>query len=256
MGDDTGMPDPIPPFNPLSATSKLLRSGPGGGFSEFVGTCFGFRHPDYYLTAAHCVGDLEPAELLVSQTAPSLRPNTMSWRAAPVIDIVRHETADLAVLSVDSNIAGPIAIPFSGHTVSNFQLGEDFLAYGYPESVYGPEAREPTPRLFKGHYQRFFGHQSHMGHRYLAAELNVGCPAGLSGGPLFRPGAHSVVVAVATENIESATGADFEEEYDGEIKTVYRRVITYGVALLLDPLRAWIEETIPNQPRRTPDVDG
>ena len=53
-------------------------------------------------------------------------------------------------------------------------------------------------------------------------------------------------MALATENIESTTGADFEEESDGGVTTVYRRVLTYGVAALLEPLRDWLAGTIPD----------
>jgi hypothetical protein len=240
------MSSPLAPFTPTSATAQLMRSGPGGGFSVFGGTCFGFRHPDYYLTAAHCIADAGPEDVLVSQSAPSSSPNALSVRLVGVSEIFRHDEADLAVLKVNADVAGAIAAPFPGHLVANHSLGEDFMAFGYPESVYGPDARRATARLFKGHYQRFFGHQSHLGYHYHAAELSVGCPAGLSGGPLFRPEAHSVVVAVASENIESATSADFEEESAGEVTTVYRRVLTYGVAVLLEPLRSWLAETIPH----------
>lgn len=231
------------PFNPIAATAQLMKLGPGGGFSVLAGTCFGFRHPDYYVTAAHCVAGIE--EVLVSQSAPTSRANTMSVRLVQASAILRHDEADLAVLKVDPKVAAPITAPFAGHLVSNYALGEDFMAYGYPEDVYGPDPQRATPRLFKGHYQRFFGHRSHMGYRYPGAELSVGCPAGLSGGPVFRPGAHSVVVAVATENIESTTGTDFEEEVTGEVRTLYRRVLTYGVAVLLEPFRDWLADVVP-----------
>jgi hypothetical protein len=234
-------------FDPLSATAQLMRIGPEGGFSVFGGTCFGFRHPDYYLTAAHCVVDAGPREVLVSQSVPTSTGSTI--RLAEVVETKRHDHADIAVLRVGDK-AGAITAPFSGHLVSNHALGEDFMAYGYPESVYGPDKRRPTRRLFKGHYQRFFGHQSHLGYRYYAAELSVACPAGLSGGPLFRPGAHSVVVAMATENIESTTGADFEEEKDGGVTTVYRRVLAYGIAVMLEPLRDWLASAIPDPDSR------
>jgi hypothetical protein len=39
----------------------------------------------------------------------------------------------------------------------------------------------------KGHFQRFFDHESHLGHRYHAAEFSVGCPGGFSGAPVFNP---------------------------------------------------------------------
>src|SRR5229473_2795349 len=154
------MVSPSVPFSPISATAQLMRPGPGGGFSVFSGTCFGFRHPDYYLSAAHCVAEADPQDVLVSQSAPSDRPSTFSVRLVRVSGITRHDDADLAVLKVDPEVASSIAPPFSGHLVANHALGEDFMAFGYPESVYGPDARRQTERLFRGHYQRFFGHQS------------------------------------------------------------------------------------------------
>src|SRR6266568_2867656 len=49
--------------------------------------------------------------------------------------------------------------------------------------------RFPSPHYtvgFPGHVQRFFNHTSHMGYRYIAAELSIGCPVGLSGAPVFN----------------------------------------------------------------------
>src|SRR5436305_455579 len=69
--------------------------------------------------------------------------------------------------------------PFWG-AVATHGLGEDFVAYGYPESIFGSDARQPTPRLFKGHYQRFLHYRSFMGYHYDAGELSIGVPAGLS----------------------------------------------------------------------------
>ncbi len=41
-------------FNPLTAAGLLWRRVSPDGY-RFAGSCFGFRHPDSWLTAAHCV---------------------------------------------------------------------------------------------------------------------------------------------------------------------------------------------------------
>ncbi len=137
--------------------------------------------------------------------------------------------------------------PFWG-SVGNFSLGEEFHAFGYPENVLGQDARVPTARLFTGHYQRFFQYRSHAGYEYLAGEMSIPSPAGLSGGPLFRPGAPQMVTALAAENFDSSTTLDAHEEVSeerGTVRTQYQRIISYGLAVMLDPLRDWFDELLP-----------
>lgn len=202
-----------------------------------LGTCFAFRSARHFVTAAHCVGDLEPDRLVV------LVPHVLG--PTRVVSVEKHPTADAAILTLDSEPEG--VEPFWS-SASNYGLGEDFLAFGFPESIFGPDARQPTARLFKGSYQRFFDHESHLGFRYFAGELSLGCPAGLSGGPVFRPGAHVIVTGMATENMESTTVLESVEEVErGDEKTAmrYRKVITYGVALMLDRLSDWFDAHLP-----------
>ena len=45
----------------------------------------------------------------------------------------------------------------------------------------------PVPRLFLGYYQRFFKYPETSRNRYLAGEMSIPAPGGLSGSPLFRP---------------------------------------------------------------------
>jgi hypothetical protein len=82
-------------------------------------------------------------------------------------------------------------------------------------------------------------------YEYEAMELSIPCPWGLSGGPVFdrqRPGE---VTAMVTENVETATLVDEETRVTsgGAVEAyLYRRVINYGVALLLHPHIDWIEK--------------
>ena len=128
-------------------------------------------------------------------------------------------------------------------------MGEDFFAYGYPADPIGPNASAPTQRLFKGHYQRFMEHRSFMGYRYLAGEMSIAAPAGLSGGPLFRPGAPQMVTALVAENIASQLVVDSIEERSEAgrvVKTEVRQnVISYGTAVMLSAISDWLDAEIP-----------
>jgi hypothetical protein len=59
---------------------------------------------------------------------------------------------------------------------------------------------------------------------------------------------------MATENRDSRTTLDsWEEEREGAaVKTkVYQQIISYGIALLLEPLKPWLKSQI-IQPSKTP----
>jgi len=219
--------------DPLSAIGLILARS--GSVQTFLGSCFLFRNPDFALTAAHCVADQDVSQLFVHFPRPQgVTINVMSVLYAP-------RRGDLAALRVDGRFGQE---QFWGH-VSNYSLGEEVFAYGFPEDVFGPDARTPTPRLFRGNYQRYMLHRSHLGYEYNAGELSFPAPGGLSGGPVFRPGAQVMVTGMVTENLYSTTVLEAHEsvEIDGaRTATHYQRVITYGVALLLDSFEDWFQE--------------
>jgi hypothetical protein len=129
-------------------------------------------------------------------------------------------------------------------------IGPQFFAFGYPEDAMEGEAPSPKPRVFVGHYQRFFRHKSlHTGREYEAVELGIPAPGGLSGGPVFPQELVNLVSGLVTENYESTTRLQAVEDINaaGEKRTIqYQTVISYGIAVLLDPLRDWIEERVPS----------
>jgi len=89
--------------------------------------------------------------------------------------------------------------------------------------------------------------ESHQGYQFMAGELSIPVPLGLSGGPLFIPSDHNRVSAVAVENHESYTLAEgFEEERsDGNVQRVeHRRIVQYGIAVLLPHVTDWLEARI------------
>lgn len=214
---------------------------------SILGTCAAFRQPHIALTAAHVVrAATKPTRVKIDYPRRGLM--------RPVRDVLFHSEADVAILlsppDEDDDFEGYPPGAFSNF-VANWSLGEDVYAYGFP--VEGPSTdprgQAPTPRLFKGHYQRFFEFESPGRHTYVAGELNIPAPAGLSGGPVFRPGAPSLLTGIVTTNSESYSTLDWQEESYGEVTRVeaHHRFISYGIVAMLSPLEAWLDEHIPHR---------
>jgi hypothetical protein len=227
-------------FDPLAATGLVLAGSSHDG--SFRGTCFLFRQSTHAVTAWHVVMGLLPEQITI------VLPRTLPLETHSVADLQRCPGTDLALIVLKGG--GSNAEPFWDF-VGNYELGEGLMAYGYPEDVLGPDQRQATPRLFRGYYQRYFHYHSHLGASYNAGEMSIAAPGGLSGGPVFRPGAFPMVTGVVTENLTSTTLLEAHEEQTmpGLTKrTEYQRVIQYGVSLLLDSHGPWLSEWVP--PRR------
>ena len=225
-------------MNPVAAVGQLLRDGEAN--PEFLGSCFAYRSRTHLITAAHCVTGLVAKEILVATTH-----QRVVLRRGTRLRI--HPTADLAIVETESgdDMMEPFLKLPGGHA-----LAQDFYAYGFPEDIFGPDGSRPTPRAFKGHFQRFMRYQSRFGYEYAAGELSIPAPAGLSGGPVFGTDhvAAGYVYGVVTENLESTTVLHSVEEVDNDgsvIKTRYQNVINYGVAVILAEYSDWLDEHIP-----------
>jgi hypothetical protein len=128
-------------------------------------------------------------------------------------------------------------------------LATEFMAYGFPEDAPAPSAtnQEPIARAFRGYVQRTL-HYERAPYKYPAAEMSIPSPAGLSGGALFLPSDFNLAIGVATENVQSTTyvGRFEETSHDGVvIRQIERDVVQYGIAVLLDPLKGWIDGVLP-----------
>lgn len=224
-------------MNPLNGVALIFQLQSGKD-PAFLGSCFAYCQKTHFLTANHCVSDRDRATLIVVSPADQ--------RARRVIEVITHPNADVSLLLV-APLESDLVEPFWGN-VGNYSLGEEFMAYGFPEDSRGPNLGQPTARLFKGYFQRFMHHKSHMGYSYVAGELNTPCPGGLSGGPLFRPGAPVMVTGLVAESIEVATVLDSQEKTldNGSIvNEEYRRVINYGVAVMLHDIEDWLRQHVP-----------
>ncbi len=230
-------------FNPLHAAGILIRAH-HGAFTP-IGSCCAFRQDRIVLTAAHCVANVERSELQVY----------FRWRGdvrqAVKVDV--HPKADLAVVELSPS-DDDVTVGYSDRAfwnyVANYGVGEDFFAYGFPVEGPNPEP-DPTlatPRLFRGHYQRFLTYESPLGYSYAAGELSIPAPGGLSGGPVFRGGV-PMLTSVVAENVDSYTILDSVEEVSGaqSLRIEHHRIISYGIAVMLDQVRDWLDELAPHQ---------
>ena len=233
------------PFNPLSAVGAVVAFD-ATETPTFSGTCFLFRHSHIALTANHCV----------PETAAHLRLEFPGLgRFQRVEGVERHATADLAVITTE-RVAKDNGQGYPDEAfwdcVSNWSLGEPYMTYGFPSEGPAPDSPvSPTPRIFVGNFQRFFEYRSPAGYAYLAAELSGTAPSGLSGGPIFRQGAPQMLTGMVTANVESYAITDSLEEMreGGEVfRLESRRVISYGIGLLLGTVSDWLHEVIPERP--------
>lgn len=230
-------------FNPLAAVGIVSVSDEKFG-RRMSGTCFLFRFNHIALTAAHCV-QLEATDTQL--VLPGL------GRVAQVTRIDRHPTADIAVLFTElgpQDTTTGVPDPAFQGCPSNWGLGESFVAYGFPEEI-NPDGSALTaqPRLFQGHYQRFFNYESSGGFRYVAGEMSIPAPGGLSGGPLFRA-PHAIATGMVTANHDSYSIVDSIDEVDDNgrrYRQESRRIISYGVALMLSSVQPWLKEIIPER---------
>lgn len=130
--------------------------------------------------------------------------------------------------------------------------GGDFMGVGFP--VEGVQ-NAPVSRMFKGHFMRYFAYQAPAGgYKYLAAEMNIPAPPGLSGGALSLPSEPERIFAVVTTNVDSEVVLDRTEEVERD-GTTYRdsivRHISYGIAaMLIGQVGRWLDD-VAVRPRPT-----
>ena len=228
----------------------LRRWKPGDEAAEAtkpdLGTCFAFRWQNRFITARYRIEGI-PDDETALESGPA------RGFIQTVGDVRRHQTADIAVIEAGGiGLAAVPVEPFRSIAPDRF-LGEEFFAFGYPVDVLGSDAAEPTPRLFKGTFQRFMpSYTTYSGYSYAAGELSIACPGGLSGGPLFRINDYTTVIAMATENLTSTTHLEAVEDHSiggaPSKRIEYREVIVNGTALMLSNVSAWLDQWIPPNP--------
>lgn len=220
-----------------AATGFVVRRDVPSG-SALLGSCFAFRKQHLLLTAAHCVRGLPPESLGVVRPTPEVNDPGLD-----VLEVSTHPTADLALIRM-GEFPLPIFHPFWDYETAA-GWGDDVAAFGFPEDAAIGAAMRPTPRMFRASIQRFYRHESFMGYECLAAELSIGAPGGLSGGPVCWMRDQSKVLAVVAENVESSTYLAAVEELtdDGNFtRHETRNMINYAACVALYDVADWLDE--------------
>lgn len=235
-----------------AATGMVLGLGNNRSEHSVTGTCVAFRSSHVALTAAHCVPEDERDLWLAF-------PGTVD--ASPVVRVEKHPKADVAALfmapharrqvtitGVEEEVVSSRRETHLWNLADDFTVGEELVAFGFP--VEGPwvGSELPVARVFRGYFQRFFLFRSPGGFTYLAGEMSIPAPGGLSGGPVFRPSEPGLLAGIVTSNLETYAVLDFIEETsrDGTMTLVKnRRVVSYGLVLILQNVEDWLDETVP-----------
>lgn len=196
-----------------------------------AGSCAAYRSPQTFLTAAHCLREDRSSHIYVPGHDPT-----------PVTRSEVHETADLAVLHAPQ--AGIYGEPFTGIAESLVE-GGDYTGFGFP--VEGAPTDAPVGRVLRGYFQRYMPYTSNDGRRYFAAEMSAPAPGGSSGSVLVLSNAPDRAAAVVARNHDSWMTVERIEELEsgGRVNRVeVRKVITYGIAVVLHSHREWIDEMV------------
>jgi hypothetical protein len=241
------VPAPPPPprveYNPLFPYGILVRwKQSDEDDCDQLGTCFAYKRAHCFVTARHCIPVDGIERVAVVPQPATIVPN----KGRPVVSVELHPAMDAALVVVQP-IPGEYQHVFTGPEQGMLgTIGDEVCAFGYPANDPGEPALT-TPRFFRGYYQRSMRFTSPEGYTYWASELSFPAPRGLSGGAVYKRHRFPEVSGIVTTNYESYTGSEHEviERHGGVTEIVrYRRVVTYGIALMMHEVAAWLEEAV------------
>jgi len=201
---------------------------------------FSLWNPKFFLTAAHNIENFEPHNLMVGGVSAEVNILLLN-----VEEIIKHPDADLALLKVREE-PSPKLQHFQD--VVEFQFGTPAGTWGITFQDSEGGMKEPIPRSLTGNLQRLFRHTT-KSYSYLAVELSIPFPKGMSGAPVFRIRSPlKDIIGVATGAIDTTSEIDTIETiekpgYKEVIRTA--KVIQYGICVYLEPLLEWLRENIP-----------
>ena len=219
------------PINAVGAVATISETV-STEVSEYLGTCFAFRHPRYFLAASHCFGNRTADRLAIG-----FKPFTEGHH---VDAIYRHPVSDICVLRLEAD--PPPTVEVFKEVESGYGMGQAFAAYGFSETLFDyveDSSTTNTHRMFRGYMQRYFNF-TRSRYSYFAGEMSIPTPRGLSGGPVFAITPGMPLLGMVTEELRTKT-ASTGSPSAGDIPVD----IIYGVALMLDRVEDWVNEHIP-----------
>lgn len=225
--------------DPTLAIGALMRG------DSFLGTFFCWRRFFYAVTAAHNLQDDSPTDEL-----RLYRPGAEESRAVERVET--HPEADVAVLIGEQLPNDDLSGPYDRTTfnmIRSATIPDELYSYGYPVETTLSRRAEAVPRLFTVHPQRVFDYvDERAGYSYEAVELSVPAPRGLSGSPVFYVRLPFSVAGIVVANFESHLIRHFQEteETAGErYRLEQNLIVTYGVAVTMQSVSAWLDAVAP-----------
>jgi hypothetical protein len=194
----------------------------------FKGTCFPFRWRHIFLTAGHCVQNLQPTDLII---------RSQGGRDFRVSEIHRNAEGDVAAVVGDPTDGG-VPFPFAGlhQFEGTYGIGDEVATFGFPiHGTIQEPPNVPTPRVLRGYVQRIADFASGGSPTYRAYELSFPSLPGLSGAPLFVPGSDRVFGLITGNDVTEAA-------LEGHSTP---QIITFAMALSLWQVEQWLKEVAP-----------
>jgi len=224
-------------MKPFLAVQALGRGNPTNGKIDIVGSSFRLWSSNHFITAQHCVRNIEPSQLKIMNPLS----DTHHFNC---LAINRHAKADIAVLEVQGTIP---------EQLEKFKLSNKEASYGANIHCFGIminllETGAPA-RVIGGIIQRDFTYKDGT-YQSAALELSVPIPKGMSGGPAFFAHRDDIAIGVAIASIKSeVVVSEFEEYENDKLKEKERisEITRYGVILNLWEVKSWLEEVIPKK---------
>jgi S1-C subfamily serine protease len=202
----------------------------------FLGSCFRLWSPNHYITANHCVRDIESGHLKIL--------NYFSDKDLQCVEIVRHSEADIAIIQ----IKGDIPKEYQRFKLADkWGLGSQIHCFGYVSDTMATLCAA-NARVIGGIIQREFVYNDGT---YIspAIELSAPIPKGTSGGPAFFANDDEFAIGVAIATIESEVvvhGFEAYEENGHCEKERISEITRYGVILNFGhkDIKKWLEDNL------------
>lgn len=230
----------------LSGVGTIVTSNPCANppFPRFLGTCFAYKEPWFFITAAHCVEGYDATDIGVIAPGPY-------GTGIAIREIGLAPPADIAVLRATDSGRWLSGVEPYREIQQEYELAQDFVTYGFPERTVGLVANNPDPLIFKGHFINLKEIEQGR-YRYVGSEMSIPAPAGLSGSPCFPPDQPDTLIAMVTSEynryrvVETYTEQAADAGPDRIIEV--RQQISYGTALMLKQASVWLDAQLATGP--------
>lgn len=201
----------------------------------FAGTGF-VPHHGIFATCWHCVAP--PSDRDLCYTVAVHR--GQGFAALPLREIHRDPAgSDLATAAID--LPGTLGFELASEDPG---AGTDVYSFGYPFTT----RLEVERRLLRGYMTRGFRYDHLALGEVLSYELDMPCPAGLSGTPVLLARSRRLLGVVYGSNDVATVDSVATVDEAGQHQPEVRRIVSFGLAHHLETLRALRGPATGNRP--------